>query len=214
MTDRGRLDADEWARAALEALASGGLAAIAVEPLAKRLGTTKGSFYWHFRNRDALITATLRYWEQRYTETVIATADEITDPEQRLHGLFVQVMEPGATQGVELALLASAEHPLVAPVLRRVGRRRVDYVADLFAQLGFAEADARLKAVIGVSVYHGFHQLARTAPQALPDSPAGRRHLVDVAMAGLLADLPRLPAAHSPSQRARFMSTRGRWPLP
>lgn len=188
MTDRGRLDADEWARAALEALATGGLVAIAVEPLAKRLGTTKGSFYWHFRNRDALITAALRYWEQRYTETVIAASDKITDPRQRLHSLFLQAMESDGTQGVELALLASADHPLVAPVLRRVGRRRVDYVTDLFTQLGFTEADAKLRAVIGISVYHGFHQLAHTAPQTLPDAAAGRRRLVDVAMAGLLTD--------------------------
>ena len=43
------------ARAAFRALARGGVEAIAVEPIAAELGTTKGSFYWHFKNRDSLV---------------------------------------------------------------------------------------------------------------------------------------------------------------
>ena len=46
-----RLSAEDWAVAALDVIAESGLAAVAVEPLAKRLGVTKGSFYWHFPSR-------------------------------------------------------------------------------------------------------------------------------------------------------------------
>ena len=61
---------EDWAAAALAAIADGGLAAVAVEPLAARLGTTKGSFYWHFANRDALLAAALALWEETTTTDV------------------------------------------------------------------------------------------------------------------------------------------------
>ena len=52
-----RLSADDWAQAALDLIAEQGVSAVAVEPLARRLGVTKGSFYWHFPSRDALLQA-------------------------------------------------------------------------------------------------------------------------------------------------------------
>src|SRR5215469_32898 len=70
-----RLTRDDWITAALGAIADGGLAAVGVEPLAVRLGATKGSFYWHFENRDALLEAAVRRWEK---ETTTDVAAEIT----------------------------------------------------------------------------------------------------------------------------------------
>src|SRR3546814_7480606 len=60
---KGRLSAEDWAQAALDLIAEHGVAAVAVEPLARRLGVTKGSFYWHFQSRDALLQAALARWE-------------------------------------------------------------------------------------------------------------------------------------------------------
>src|SRR5690606_6770697 len=56
---KGRLSAEDWAQAALDLIAEHGVASVAVEPLARRLGVTKGSFYWHFPSRDALLQAAL-----------------------------------------------------------------------------------------------------------------------------------------------------------
>src|SRR5438093_1037350 len=61
------LSAGDWARAALEMLAQRGIEAVAVEVLAQRLRVTKGSFYWHFRSRAALLEAALREWETSAT---------------------------------------------------------------------------------------------------------------------------------------------------
>ena len=58
------LSREAWGEAALEALAAGGLEAVAVEPLARRLGVTKGSFYWHFPSREALLREALALWEK------------------------------------------------------------------------------------------------------------------------------------------------------
>src|SRR3954470_16747939 len=85
---RASLAAEDWTGAALDALARGGLAAVAVEPLAKELGTTKGSFYWHFADRDALIAAALTRWEKRDTELVIAAIEDGEDASVRLRHLL------------------------------------------------------------------------------------------------------------------------------
>jgi AcrR family transcriptional regulator len=61
----------DWAEAALRALVRDGLKGVAVEPLARELGTTKGSFYWHFADRAALIEATLEHWEHRATTEML-----------------------------------------------------------------------------------------------------------------------------------------------
>src|SRR6266699_616553 len=62
--ERKTLTRADWTGAALDALARDGLRAVAVEPLAERLGATKGSFYWHFRDRNALLEAAVAQWER------------------------------------------------------------------------------------------------------------------------------------------------------
>lgn len=168
---RRRLSADDWATAALTAIGEGGLAALAVEPLAVRLGTTKGSFYWHFSNRQALIEAALRLWEEGHTEAIIAALDSEPDAEARLRKLFALVV--GASRGdmIEVALLASADDPLVAPVMRRVTERRVQYVASQYEELGLVQAEARSWALLAVGVYLGHLQFAHAASGVLPAEP-------------------------------------------
>src|ERR671934_2749006 len=84
MPAKPRLSRERWIEAALDALADGGVAAVAVEPLAVRLGVTKGSFYWHFRDRDQLLAAALKEWERTGTEELIKRLDQIADPRARL----------------------------------------------------------------------------------------------------------------------------------
>lgn len=144
---------------------------MAVEPTAARLGATKGSFYWHFRNRDALVAAALALWEEEHTEAVIAALDHLTDPVERLRHLLRLVMASAVDDRIEVALAASATNPVVAPVLQRVTRRRIDHVAGLFGQLGLAPDAARQRAVFAVSTYLGHLQLAHVTPGLLPQDP-------------------------------------------
>lgn len=163
-----RLSADDWAAAALAALANGGMAAVAVEPLAARLGATKGSFYWHFPNRDALLAAALERWERVGTEDVIAVIEGEPDLLERLRLLLLHALDGGSR--VELALQPSAAHPLVAPVLARVTLRRLDYLTDLFAGLGFDRETARERSVLAYTAYLGHAQLIHATPDAAPDA--------------------------------------------
>ena len=177
-----RLTADDWTSAALDAMAGGGLAAVAVEPLAARLGATKGSFYWHFANRDALIEAAVLRWERDHTDAVIGLVDAEPDPLARLRLLIGLVLDSTAVQedgSIELAMLATADHPHVAPVLARVTERRVAYTAGLFAALGWPVEEARRRGLLAVTAYLGYAQMAHVAPEALPAAEAERRRYID-----------------------------------
>ncbi|MEU5591740.1 TetR/AcrR family transcriptional regulator [Streptomyces sp. NPDC020298] len=168
-TRKARLTARDWADAALAAIGEGGgLAAVAVEPLAARLGATKGSFYWHFGNREALIEAALARWVEADTEEIIASVETEPDPEKRLRRLFTEVTKPAAADPLEVSLLASTDHPQVAAALRQVTERRIGYLAGLFAELGFAEEESRRRALMAYSFYLGHTQLGHAVPSALP----------------------------------------------
>ncbi|UYB38970.1 TetR/AcrR family transcriptional regulator [Streptomyces sp. Je 1-4] len=174
---RQRLTARDWADAALAAMGEGGLAAVAVEPLAARLGTTKGSFYWHFSNRDALIEAALERWEEAGTEAVITEVEAEPDPGRRLRLLLWQATTLAATDPLEVSLLASAADPRVAATLARVTDRRIGYVAALFEALGFPGDEARHRGLLAYTAYLGHAQLGHAVPQSLPTDAARDRYL-------------------------------------
>jgi AcrR family transcriptional regulator len=185
---RSRLSRQAWVRAALDAIAEGGLAAVAVVPLAKRLGATKGSFYWHFPSREALIEAALADWEHSHTGAVIAEIEGASqEPLQQLRLLFKRVTELAARDRIELALLATADHPTVQPVLDRVTRRRIEFAAQLFQRLGISRAEARRHALLAYSAYLGYAQLVHATPQLLPQTQAAKRAYLDNVLAALTA---------------------------
>jgi AcrR family transcriptional regulator len=186
-----RLSRADWAHAALEALARGGLAAVAVEPIAAALGTTKGSFYWHFRGRDELISAALELWHQTGTTEVIAELEATGGPaEDRLRRLFATVFAPMSRVSADLALLADAGHPLVAPVLAQVSAERLGYLVTMFRQLGFTPARARRRALFAYSAYVGQLQLIRSAPELLPPAGAAATAYAEDVLRALLIDQP------------------------
>lgn len=184
---REALTAADWTEAALDALSRGGLPAVAVEPLAKELGATKGSFYWHFADRQALVAATLGLWERRDTDRVIAAVDEAQDVEAQLRNLlrlaFASVRDGSAGGGagtVELALQASASHPLVAPTLDRVTKRRLAFLTRLYTQLGLSRARARDRGLLAYTAFLGHAQIAHATPELLPQGRAFATHVDQV----------------------------------
>ncbi|MCF3131939.1 TetR/AcrR family transcriptional regulator [Streptomyces olivochromogenes] len=202
---RRRLTADDWAPAALDAIGEGGLNALAVEPIAARLGTTKGSFYWHFANRDALVVAALELWERRFTEATITALAAEPDPAARLRMLFTQVSGSAGQNAAGVNLLAAAAHELVAPVVRRVVQRRIDFTIGIFEEIGFPLAVAVRRAMLGYAAYVGHYELATRLPGVLPLDDGGQlADYVDSVLELLLHDAPtrwppsggRLPAAH------------------
>jgi AcrR family transcriptional regulator len=155
----GRLSADDWASAALDLIAEQGVAAVAVEPLARRLGVTKGSFYWHFPSREALLVAALERWEKMEQELLFGELEPINDPRARLRALFNLVAHEYKSHVVYSELIKAMDHPAVQPVIGRVSERRLDYLTASFRQAGLARTDARHRAQLLYSAYVGFLQL-------------------------------------------------------
>lgn len=79
------LDAEAWIDAGFEALAEGGIDAVRIDPLAKSLGVTRGSFYWHFTDRAALHQAMLKEWRKRASYRIGSRIESRTsDARERL----------------------------------------------------------------------------------------------------------------------------------
>lgn len=166
-----RLGRADWIEAALAAIREGGVAAVVVEALAERLGATKGSFYWHFRDRGALVEAALEAWEQRQTIEVIEHLRTIDDPGARLRRLFELAFRQRAGGDTHAALLADASNPLVGPVLARVTRRRLAFLTEAFTDLGLSPERAGQRALVAYTAYVGYFELRRAAPAATPAGP-------------------------------------------
>ncbi|MET7305335.1 TetR/AcrR family transcriptional regulator [Embleya sp. NPDC005575] len=165
-----RLTRDDWATAALAALIEGGLAAVAVEPVAARLQASKSSFYWLFENREALLAAALERWERVQTEEVLPRLAAIPDPADRLRMLIQHSF--ASTQGGTLALLllVESDHPAVREVAERVTRRRLATIRDTLVEYGQPPDQARHIATAAYAVYLGTAALRRV--DAAPDEDA------------------------------------------
>ena len=128
----GTLHREDWARAALEAMAAGGVSAVKVETLAPTLGATKGSFYWHFADRADLIEAAVALWEESETEAIIESLADADDPRDRLRRLFSIIFVHPELGTVDAALIAARDQPVIVEALRRVTDRRVGFIRDAF----------------------------------------------------------------------------------
>ena len=167
-----RLTAQDWVDAALEAIAEGGLEALAVEPLAERLDVTKGSFYWHFGSRDALLEAVLARWEEIGFTAVVADLEAIAVPSERLRALAERAIAESRLGQLEVAFGARLDDPWIAATYRRLLARRLNYLVELFSELGLAKAQARRRALLAYATYAGLYQTFRIDPELVPRARA------------------------------------------
>lgn len=162
MTDtairNGRLSAEDWTLEALDQIAEAGLASVAVEPLARRLGVTKGSFYWHFPSRDALLQAALERWE-RDEQAAYGALESIANPTERLRTLFKLIAQHSKTHVIYSELLKAVGHPAVDAVLAHVLERRIGFLFKCFREAGLSQKDALNRARMTYAMYVGVLQL-------------------------------------------------------
>ncbi|MBN8712953.1 MAG: TetR/AcrR family transcriptional regulator [Xanthomonadales bacterium] len=157
--ERTRLSAKDWELAALEGIAEQGIRALAVETLARKLGVTKGSFYWHFRNREALLIAALERWERDGAAEIIVPIERIADPRQRLPALFRRVAHQLLTHRVYAALLKAMDDPHVVAVMARASQRRMQFLTTIYREAGLDPPEALNRARLTYAAYVGFLQL-------------------------------------------------------
>ena len=150
---RGALTPAHWIDAATAVLVDRGIDHVRVDVLAKALEVTRGSFYWHFKDREALLTAVLKAWRDAATEQVIGRFEgQQADPQALIGELISLPFRGRAAQRaarVELAIRAWARRDALArQAVDEVDARRLSYIAQCFSALGFPIAEARARAFI------------------------------------------------------------------
>lgn len=135
----GRLSREAWLRKALDALAEADLAIINIEKLAFALGVSRGSFYWHFENRDDFVRALLAYWHEEYTVAVIESVSEAGGSgQEKFRKLFRGVYENDlAKYDVPIRMWAMRD-PKIAELVRATDIFRLNFMKSVLADCGFS----------------------------------------------------------------------------
>lgn len=173
----GRLSRHDWVEAALEVIATQGLAAVAVEPLAARLGVTKGSFYAHFDTRAELVDAALQRWKREDTDEVVASLAGLADPGDRLRRFLDLGFRRQYWGRVFAALCASAADPRVDPVMTQVRQARLAYLEAALVELGMNTEDAHDRATAIYATYVGYWRLVAADEDWEYNSPEARARM-------------------------------------
>lgn len=173
---RPTLTREDWIRAALRTMREYGARGVAVEPLADSLGATKGSFYWHFKDRGALIDAALDTWERECTDDVIEMLGGYVDPREQLAEVKRWRVAEGTRDDVLLAMLLwETDSPAIVTRVRRVIHKRIDFIVRVRSGLsGLPEDQVRGGVTVAYSMWLGVHLMGRALPEIFDDISAER----------------------------------------
>lgn len=182
---RVQLTPNDWVRAATDLLVTKSIDAVRVDVLAKQLEVTRGSFYWHFKNRDDLLHQVLQDWSER---TRIGPKLERQNPSVQglvrdLLALPFRGRSARRTAMIEFAIRAWARRdPMAQEAVDTVDEHRMDYYIRHFQAIGFARKDAKTRAFMlyayQLSEATLWHQGSK------PDKDARRRFFEDTLLAG------------------------------
>ncbi len=141
-----RQSKQSWLDAALKALASGGIDRVRVESLAKNLGVTKGSFYWHFKDREQFLDELLNFWAEQSTETVIANPNYPTDSKARVRAVADDIVRLDLGKMDPHIRSWTQYDKRRAKVVARMDKMRFEFLQGLFVAAGFSITAASLRA--------------------------------------------------------------------
>ncbi|QQN64453.1 TetR/AcrR family transcriptional regulator [Bradyrhizobium diazoefficiens] len=165
-----QLSADDWISQGIKALTKNGFTALKADPLAKAIGVSRGSFYWHFADLGAFHAAVLKRWREIAAEEIIAGIE--ADSNEPLKTLLRRTF--GARLDLERAVRNwAAFDPAAQAAVRAIDRRRLDYIEALLARRGLSAATAQARAQILYWTFLGF------ALSGAPLPPARLQGLLD-----------------------------------
>jgi len=156
-----RTPRSRWIDEGLRALAAGGPDAVRIESLAQKLGVTKGGFYWHFNDRQALLEEMLDTWERKVVDEAINRVEgETGDARAKLRRLFVLAASLGHLAKAELAIRDWARRDkTVGEHINRVDNRRMDYMRSLYRAFCSNEDDVEVRCLFTASLFTSSHLL-------------------------------------------------------
>ena len=151
-----------WLDAAIALFIDEGIDQVKVQRLASVLGASRGSFYWHFRNRDELLDAILRRWQENNTDALIAALGPAERPlEQRILSLFTLWMEqhPFYPRFDNAVRAWAAKSPKARKIQRRADRQRMQHLERMFLDAGYPPEEARVRADVFYFTQVGYYVL-------------------------------------------------------
>lgn len=150
-----RLSADDWLDAALAAFDRGGVEAVRIETLAKVLNVTRGSFYWHFKNRDALLRCLLARWETKETSQIIDAVEASGgSAAERLLRLVDTCARDEGRLEMALRNWASSDEQ-ARSAIAQIDRRRIQYIAALLSEHGLPPEEAEKRSRVAYAAWLG-----------------------------------------------------------
>lgn len=154
MAAKTRLKREEWLAQALETLAREGNAKLRIDAICRALGVTKGSFYWHFRDRSDFQRSIIEYWSTEFTEDLIEKISEFgEDAKDRLLQLMELLLDKDYAKYDVSVRAWAAQEPQLADLVRQADEQRLAFVGSLFAEMGFSGAELEMRTRLFV-VYH------------------------------------------------------------
>jgi len=159
------LQAQDWIRAASLRFAQEGLESVRIELLARDLGVSKGSFYWHFRDREDLFNSVVTEWEREETEWLTEATEFQRSPAAR----WAKFVERGADPQrgrFEAALRSWARRDdRVASRVAAIEKERAIYIAGVLREVGFTPEAADTWSEHALLLYLGWLDRATRDPE-------------------------------------------------
>ncbi len=197
----------DWIEAGLELVGWVGVSGIKITDLARRLGVTKGSFYWHFKDREDYLEAIVQTWEDDSRE-LFAKVDAEADPHERIRILLSLMTERvGQRKGrfPDHAMFTWAHHDRkIARRVAAIEQERLEVLGRLARDLGFARGEGETRALIIYLSAASWLEREYRCPELLPRYEVFFRNVFDL----LLARPPETaPASPRPSEKSRRKKT-------
>ena len=140
---RSTLTRDDWLAEAMKLLRTRGIGGVRVLTLAQRLDVSRGSFYWHFRDRADLLEGMLEWWERVMTNSVIRHTEGVSGTGYRRVLALSEFILRSSRSSYDTAVRSWAQGDTrAAATLGRVIKKRLAYVSGLFREAGFSATEA------------------------------------------------------------------------
>lgn len=161
-----KLGQEDWLVAALDVLSKHGIEKVKVEPLALYLGVTKGSFYWHFKNREALLTQMVDYWLTVQNEIIDRLGESALEPKKRLWNVLQFIGRKDSRHDVAIRAWA-CNNSYAAKAISHIDGRRLMFCEKLFEQMGFTGEEIKLRARLVYYYQIGEYTVIKQDPASL-----------------------------------------------
>ncbi|ASY66805.1 Transcriptional regulator, TetR family (plasmid) [Sinorhizobium sojae CCBAU 05684] len=148
---------DVWLGAAYESLLEGGVDAVKIQPLAKKLNLSRTSFYWFFKDREELLSALVSRWREKNTGNLIRQAGAYAETvAEAMLNVFDCWLNPKLFDSqFEFAVRSWAlQSPEILAEVQGADQQRLDALSRMFLRFGFeaAHADVRARTIYLVQI--------------------------------------------------------------